>query len=126
MLLSIVVIARDGDWTPSNGVTYAVYAATIVVHASLASFFSGIMNRMQIISVVMNVVAAILTVIALPVGRSEVASLNSGSYIFTHAENLTSWPTGWAFMLAWLSPIWTIMAFDSCVHVSEEASNAPK
>lgn len=29
-------------------------------------------------------------------------------------------------MLAWLSPIWTIGAFDSCVHMSEEASNAAK
>ncbi len=29
-------------------------------------------------------------------------------------------------MLSWLSPIWTIGAFDSCVHMSEEASNATK
>lgn len=29
-------------------------------------------------------------------------------------------------MLAWLSPIWTIGAFDSCVHMSEEANNAAK
>jgi len=29
-------------------------------------------------------------------------------------------------MLAWLSPIWTIGDFDSCVHISEEALNAAK
>jgi amino acid transporter len=29
-------------------------------------------------------------------------------------------------MLAWLSPIWTIGAFDSCVHMSEEAANAAR
>ena len=29
-------------------------------------------------------------------------------------------------MLAWLSPIWTISCFDSCVHMSEEAANAAK
>jgi len=29
-------------------------------------------------------------------------------------------------MLAWLSPIWTISCFDSCVHMSEEATNAAK
>lgn len=51
---------------------------------------------------------------------------NSGHFIFANVENLTTWPTGWAFMLAWLSPIWTIGAFDSCVHMSEEASNAAK
>lgn len=27
-------------------------------------------------------------------------------------------------MLAWLMPIWSIGAFDSCVHMAEEASNA--
>ena len=29
-------------------------------------------------------------------------------------------------MIAWLSPIWTIGAFDSCVHMSEEAANATR
>lgn len=29
-------------------------------------------------------------------------------------------------MLAWLSPIWTIGGFDSCVHMSEEAANATR
>lgn len=51
---------------------------------------------------------------------------NDGHLIFANFDNLTTWPTGWAFMLAWLSPIWTIGAFDSCVHMSEEASNAAK
>lgn len=27
-------------------------------------------------------------------------------------------------MLSWLTPIWSIGAFDSCVHMSEEAANA--
>lgn len=64
------------------------------------------------------------TIIALPVGKA--SQRNDGQVIFGGFENLTTWPTGWAFMLAWLSPIWTIGAFDSCVHMSEEASNAAK
>lgn len=28
--------------------------------------------------------------------------------------------------MAWLSPIWTIGAFDSCVHMSEEATHAAR
>jgi amino acid transporter len=66
-------------------------------------------------------------VIALPVGkvtRGEV--LNPGSYVFQHVDNETGWPTGWAFMLAWLAPIWSIGSFDSCVHMSEEAMHAAK
>lgn len=71
-----------------------------------------------------NIALILATIIALPVGRA--SQRNDGQFIFTNIENLTTWPTGWAFMLAWLSPIWTIGAFDSCVHMSEEASNAAK
>lgn len=71
-----------------------------------------------------NIALIVSTIIALPVGMAN--KRNDGHFIFATVENLTTWPTGWAFMLAWLSPIWTIGAFDSCVHMSEEASNAAK
>lgn len=71
-----------------------------------------------------NIALILSTIIALPVGMAN--KRNDGHFIFATVENLTTWPTGWAFMLAWLSPIWTIGAFDSCVHMSEEASNAAK
>lgn len=73
---------------------------------------------------VQNIALIVSTIIALPVGMAN--KRNDGHFIFATVENLTTWPTGWAFMLAWLSPIWTIGAFDSCVHMSEEASNAAK
>lgn len=113
MFLSVIVIARDGNWSPTNGVIYGVFAATVACHAVMASTLSRIMAKLQSFSAFMNFVLIFATIIALPIGRKH--QLNSGSYIFTNVENLTTWPAGWAFMLAWLSPIWTIGAFDSCV-----------
>jgi amino acid transporter len=81
------------------------------------------MGKLQTVFVVMNLILIAATIIALPIGKH---NRNDGHYIFTHTENLTTWPTGWAFMLSWLSPIWTIGGFDSCVHMSEEAANAAK
>lgn len=81
-------------------------------------------NRPAAKSCVQNIALIVSTIIALPVGMAN--KRNDGHFIFATVENLTTWPTGWAFMLAWLSPIWTIGAFDSCVHMSEEASNAAK
>jgi hypothetical protein len=81
-------------------------------------------NQLTANSCVQNIALIICTIIALPVGMAN--KRNDGHFIFATVENLTTWPTGWAFMLAWLSPIWTIGAFDSCVHMSEEASNAAK
>lgn len=83
-----------------------------------------IMGKLQNFFVFMNFVLIFAKIIALPIGRA--SQRNSGHFIFAKVENLTSWPTGWAFMLAWLSPIWTIGGFDSCVHMSEEASNVTR
>jgi len=108
--LSVIVISRDGNWTPSNGVIYAVFLATVACHAVIASTLAGIMGRLQSVFVILNFVLILATIIALPIGQD---NRNSASYIFTHTENLTTWPTGWAFMISWLSPIWTIGGFDS-------------
>jgi amino acid transporter len=123
MFLSVIVIARDGSWSPTNGTIYGVFLATVASHALIASTMAKIMGKLQTVFVFMNFVLIFATIIALPVGTK---SRNSASFIFTQVDNLTTWPAGWAHMLAWLSPIWTIGAFDSCVHMSEEAANATK
>lgn len=120
-----IVVARDGEWTPSNGVVYAVFLACVVTHGILASTLSRIMNKMQSFAVFMNIALILATIVALPVGLKN-GNRNDGKFIFATIGNLATWPKGWTFMLAWLSPIWTIGAFDSCVHMSEEAANAAK
>ncbi|KAN0106879.1 gaba permease [Hyaloscypha variabilis] len=126
MFCSVIVIARDGNWTPSNGVVYAVFLCCVLLHGVLASTLSKIMGKLQTVFVALNIILIVATIIALPVGKHLSSERNDAHYIFAQSENLTTWPTGWAFMLSWLSPIWTIGAFDSCVHMSEEASNAAK
>ncbi|KAK3693326.1 gaba permease [Podospora appendiculata] len=124
MFLSVIVIAKDGEWTPSTGLIYVVFMICVVSHAMLASLLTKIMGKLQTLAVFLNITLIVATVIALPIGAA--ANRNDGAFIFTSVQNLTTWPTGWAFMLAWLSPLWTIGGFDSCVHMSEEASNAAK
>lgn len=113
MFLSVIVIASDGTYSPSAGVVYAVFLGCVLIHGVLASTLSRIMGKLQTVFVAMNFVLIFATIIALPVGKA--SSRNDANYIFATTGNLTDWPTGWAFMLSWLSPIWTIGAFDSCV-----------
>lgn len=127
MLLSVISLARDGTWTASRPVVYGTYVACVATHGLIATFFGRIMPKIQAMCIFLNVGLVIATVVALPIGNSvNHVPINPGSYVFGAVENLTSWPTGWAFMLAWLSPIWTIGAFDSCVHMSEEATHASR
>ncbi|KAB8300566.1 hypothetical protein EYC80_000724 [Monilinia laxa] len=121
-----IVVARDGNWITFNGIVYVVFLACVLYHGVLASTLSKVMGHLQAIFVTMNLLLITATIIALLVGKHLSSERNSAQFVFTQTENLTTWPTGWAFMLAWLSPIWTIGGFDSCVHMSEEAANAAK
>ncbi|SJL03865.1 uncharacterized protein ARMOST_07222 [Armillaria ostoyae] len=44
---------------------------------------------------------------------------------FTLFENNTGWSNnGWAFLLAFTAPMWTLTGYDSAAHISEEVSGA--
>lgn len=103
MFLSVIVIARDGAWTPSNGTIYGVFLVAVCCHGVLASLMSKIMGKLQRLFIVANVVLIFATIIALPIGKKD---RNPPGYIFGHVGNETTWPNGWGFMLAWLTPIW--------------------
>lgn len=127
MLLSMISIARDGNWSATRPIIYGTYVATVFAHGFIAIFFGRIMPKIQSACIFLNIALVVATVIALPIGKAENSPpVNSGAYVFGQIENHTTWPTGWAFIMAWLSPIWTIGAFDSCVHMSEEATHASR
>ncbi|KAJ5667789.1 uncharacterized protein N7477_006359 [Penicillium maclennaniae] len=127
MILSCVSISRDSPWSASRGVIYGVYVGLILLHGFSGALTGRLMPKIQTACIYINIALVIATVVALPVGKvTRGESLNSGSYVFRHMDNETEWPTGWAFMLAWLAPIWSIGSFDSCVHMSEEAMHAAK
>lgn len=127
MIISCISISREDGWSPSSGVIYAIYVALILIHGFSAALTGRLMPKIQTFCIFINIALVVATVIALPVGKvTRGGSLNSGSYVFQHLDNETTWPTGWAFMLSWLAPIWSIGSFDSCVHMSEEALHASK
>lgn len=47
MFISLVVIARDGEWEPSNGIVYVVFMCIVLTHGILASTLSKIMGKLQ-------------------------------------------------------------------------------
>jgi len=124
MVLSVPAIA-DPTFVPTKYMTYGVFAVCVLSHIAVGSIATKVMSKLQTFCILINMLVILITVIAVPIGAKNTnGSLHSAHYVFTHIENDTDWPYGWTFFLAWMSAIWTIGAFDSCVHMSEEASNA--
>ncbi|EMD30986.1 hypothetical protein CERSUDRAFT_120193 [Gelatoporia subvermispora B] len=112
-----------GTFTPTLRQTYGVFAAVILCHGLIGSLASTVVARLQKLFVCINVLLCIVIVIALPAATPK-ELVNTPSFAFTGYVNLYGWPGGWAFVLSFLAPLWTIAGFDAAVHMSEEASNA--
>lgn len=125
-LLSIVVIAKDGDFEVTPAKTYGVFVACVAAHIALTCASSKHCAWLQTASIIVNVVLILLFIIALPIAAAR-GSTRPASWVFGNFETLTGFPIGWVQLSqAWLPAIWTIGSFDSCVHMSEECMNATK
>lgn len=125
-LLSIVVIAKDGNFEVTQAKTYGVFAACVIAHMFVTSCSSKNVAALQTTSIVWNVGLIVMFIIAMPIGASR-GLFKSAKWVFTHFDNTTNYPMGWNQVSnAWQAAIWTIGSFDSCVHMSEECKNAAK
>lgn len=126
-ILSCVQVAKP-DFVATHGKKYGVYAGTIILGAAIGSFSGKISTRVQQISVYFNTFLLILIFIALPIGtKHKNIPFNDGKFLFGNAENFSNWSIGGNWILNALVPAaWTISAFDSPIHMSEEAIYTPR
>ncbi|KAF7974533.1 hypothetical protein HWV62_12002 [Athelia sp. TMB] len=82
-----------------------------------------VLARLQTVWIVLNIALILAVLIGLPATTPK-EFMNSASYAFGNFDNASAWPNGFAFILSFLAPLWAIGAFDSTLHISEEAANA--
>jgi amino acid transporter len=82
-----------------------------------------VLARLQNIYIVLNVLLCFVIIIGLPAATPP-EFRNSAKVALWDFNDVTGWSKGYAFILSFLSPLWTICSFDSSVHISEESSNA--
>ncbi|KAH9948494.1 APC amino acid permease [Amylocystis lapponica] len=111
------------SFVPTNAEIFGVYAAIVLSHAIICCLGTKVLARLQTVYVVLNVLLCFAVIIALPAATPSEYK-NSASYALGNFTNFNGWPDGYAFILSFLAPSWTICSFDSSVHISEEASNA--
>ncbi|GAB1521707.1 hypothetical protein RhiTH_004804 [Rhizoctonia solani] len=105
------------------GQTYGIYIAILFTHALVCSLATEVLARLQSFYVALNLILFFGVLIALP-AATPTEFMNPASFALGGFTNLSTYPAGFSYILSWLAPVWTIGAYDSCVHISEEASNA--
>ncbi|TFK37004.1 amino acid transporter [Crucibulum laeve] len=103
--------------------TFGVYVALLSCHAVICSLNPAIVARLQTPFIIINILLCLAILIGVPASTPK-EFINNAKYAFGNFTNLSGWNNGYAFVLSFLSPLWAIGAFDSTVHISEEATNA--
>jgi len=122
--VQVMAAANIGSgYESTSATTFGIYAAIIISHAVICCLGTQLLARLQSVYVVLNVILCLAVIVALPAATPK-EFRNTASFALGNFTNAYDWPDGFAFMLGFLAPLWTICSFDSSVHISEEASNA--
>jgi len=122
-LTAAAAIGSNGAFIATTAQTFGIYVAAIISEAIICCFGTRILARLQNVYITMNILLCLVVIIGLPIATPKEYK-NTAKFAFGEFSNFNDWPNGFAFILSFLAPMWTIGAFDSAVHISEEASNA--
>ncbi|CCL99550.1 uncharacterized protein FIBRA_01568 [Fibroporia radiculosa] len=125
MITSAISVGSDGAINLGTGPTYGILLAILFTHGIVCSAATNILARLNLFYVIVNLGTSIAAIIALLVcsGDNRVSTKDA----FTMFENNTGWSdSGWAFLLAFTAPMWTLTGYDSAAHISEETAGAAR
>ncbi|KAG2754882.1 amino acid transporter [Suillus brevipes Sb2] len=125
MIATAIAVSSDGAMIVSSGATYGILLVILFTHGLVCSAATNVLARLNLFYVIINVGTTIAAIIALLVcsGDNKVSTKDA----FTMFENNTGWSNnGWAFLLAFTAPMWTLTGYDSAAHISEEVAGAQR
>ncbi|KAG6908706.1 hypothetical protein DXG01_003639 [Tephrocybe rancida] len=122
-VMAAVNIGSGGAFEATSAQTFGVYVAIIAMHIVICCLGTSVLARLQTVYVVLNLVLCLAVIIALP-AATPAEFKNTAKFALWEFTNLNGWPKGFAFIASFNAPLWAISGYDSCVHISEEASNA--
>ncbi|KAG7087578.1 hypothetical protein E1B28_013532 [Marasmius oreades] len=122
-VVAAIKIGTKGAFEATDVQTFGIYAALILTHTIVCCLGTEVLARLQTVYVILNVILCLVVIVGLPAATSSEFK-NTANFALGDFVNLNGWSNGFAFILSFLAPLWTICSFDACVHISEEASNA--
>ncbi|KAJ7700705.1 APC amino acid permease [Mycena rosella] len=122
-ITSAASIGSNFTFVPTVGHNFGVFCALVISHAAVCSLSGRIIARLQKLYITFNIVLVLGIIIGMPIATSKEFK-NDARFAFGDLENFSLWPNGYGVILSFIAPLWVIGGLDSCVHMSEEVSNA--
>ncbi|TGO68930.1 hypothetical protein BELL_0801g00060 [Botrytis elliptica] len=125
MILTAAQIVHP-DYVVQTWHVYLLLLALLVLQGLLAMNSTKFIGVLNTVGTITNVIVLLIFVIWFPAGSINEPKTNPSSMVWTSEGivNGTEWPTGFAFLMGFLSVIWTLSGYDAPFHLSEECSNA--
>ncbi|KAF7916404.1 uncharacterized protein EAE98_010704 [Botrytis deweyae] len=125
MILTAAQIVHP-DYVVQTWHVYLLLLALLVLQGLLAMNSTKFIGVLNTVGTITNVIVLLIFVIWFPAGSINEPKTNPSSIVWTSEGivNGTEWPTGFAFLMGFLSVIWTLSGYDAPFHLSEECSNA--
>jgi amino acid transporter len=126
-LALIMVTAAEianAKYTAKTWHVYVVLLGLLVLEGTLTMNSTKQIARLNKVGTIINLIVVLIFVIWFPAGSINHPKTNDSHYVWTEITNGTEWPTGFAFLMGFLSVIWTMSGYDAPFHLSEECSNA--
>ncbi|KAF5875669.1 putative amino acid permease protein [Botrytis fragariae] len=125
MILTAAQIVHP-DYVIQTWHVYLLLLSLLVLQGLLAMNSTKFVGVLNTVGTITNVIVLLIFVIWFPAGSINEPKTNPSSTVWTSEGivNGTEWPTGFAFLMGFLSVIWTLSGYDAPFHLSEECSNA--
>ncbi|KAE9371918.1 amino acid transporter-like protein [Stipitochalara longipes BDJ] len=122
----IIAAAEIGypNYVPETWHLYLTFLLLLIIQGCLAMNSTKFLGYINLVGTVANLLVLVIFIIWLPVGSIQRPKFNDNHTVWVNVQNGTDWPTGWAFIMGFLSVIWTMSGYDTPFHLSEECSNA--
>lgn len=123
MILTAGEIANP-DYIAQTWHIYLVFLLCLMLDGVVSMNSTKFLGRFNMVGTVLNMIVLVIFIIWLPAGSINHPKTNDSHYVWTTIVNGTEWPSGFAFIMGFLSVIWTMSGYDASFHLSEECSNS--
>lgn len=126
MIWAAIVVARDGNYKVTPGMSVGLFAGLLVFHGILNCLATRYLARLTTYFVFVNLGVTILIIIIL-LGMTPRHDMHAPGYVFGSdgiVNQTGGWNDGIAFLFGLLSVQWTMTDYDATAHISEEVKRA--